>query len=103
MPGDLFSQLLVVGLIVLGTSTLALSLWMATTRGRMRRQFAGLRHEVLVSNGAAYNMGEVLSRLEETVNEMEQGAGARSGPVEEFDLSKSETRLLAHLRDARPH
>ena len=109
MPGDLFSQALALGLLGIAVALAATSLWVLTTRRRLRSELDALRHEMRVSNGAAYNVGESVAQLREAVaalesEEPDRDADAPLGDVfMPGELSASEAHLLDRLRESRVH
>ena len=108
MPGDLFSQALAAGVLSLVVGIAAVSLWVLTTRRRLQRELDTLRHEMRVSNGAAYNVGESLVQLRAAVaaleaedqREADETADLRAGQPAPLvgEMSASETHLLDRLR-----
>ena len=72
LPGDFFSQALALGLLSLFTGVAALSLWVLTTRRRLQKALDALRHEMRVSNAAAYSVGESVAELRAAVDALER-------------------------------
>lgn len=115
MPGDIITQFLGMAIVGVGACLAAVALWVMTTRRRVRQELETLRHELRVSNGAAYNVGELVVRLQESVAALE-GEQPAAGPdvtadvdelagygLDQSELSVSETQLLDRLREARVH
>ena len=86
-------------------------MWVLTTRRRLQKALDALRHEMRVSNAAAYSVGESVAELRAAVDALERegvqtdGAGPFAAEVPRLagELSSSEAHLLDRLRESRFH